>query len=326
MGELTKTIYIGPPEVIKKLEVDYVFAKKPAEFKCLLTSFLGMREAKPFSLVISPSYVYIRESLTRTVDADKTVEIFGNVKRLKHFIAPEWLKEVMETPEDAIAQIQYCFNLVPKQIWIKNEHDNVKYIMVRIPDINVNIQFIERAMSFFGYFCSHKELIPVKYQTVDWLLLQFEPHYQEVITPQILENYKYLFHVSPTKYEHKILKQGICPSSKNDSFDYPARVYMTLEYRETEQGVLEKNTLENLRRICGMLYRAKVEKGSATKSDTVYSIYKIDVSKLREDINLSYDENFYPLSIFTPDNIPPYAIELIEHYNAQFQNDTEEGT
>ena len=320
-------VYIGTPDMVKSLEVDYAFTKKPAEFKCLLTSFLGMREAKPFSLVMSPSYVYLRESLVRTVDANKTVEIFGNVSRLKHFIAPEWLKEVIETPEDAIAQIQYCFDLIPEQIQIKNEHDNVKYIMVRIPDINANIQFVERAMSFFGYFCSYREQIPVKYQTVNWMQLQFEPHYQEVITPQILENYKYLFHVSPTKYEHKILKNGICPTSKNDMFDYPARVYMTLEYRENENGVIEKNTIVNLRNICRMLYRAKSIKGNTTKYDKLYSIYKIDVSKLNEDINLSYDENFYPLAIFTPDNIPPYTIELLEHYNIEYNPDgTEERT
>ena len=40
-----------------------------------------------------------------------------------------------------------------------------------------------------------------------------------------------MFHISPTRFKEKILKQGLCPYSKNNEWKYQPRVYMILEYR-----------------------------------------------------------------------------------------------
>lgn len=55
---------------------------------------------------------------------------------------------------------------------------------------------------------------------------------------------KYIYHVSPSIFKLKILKQGLTPNSKNDLLDYPTRIYFfTNENQLKEYVKLFYNTL-----------------------------------------------------------------------------------
>lgn len=57
----------------------------------------------------------------------------------------------------------------------------------------------------------------------DFLILQMEiKHSLKLFNDDIPEM---VFHLSPTKYKHKILKRGLIPKSSNNKFDYPDRIY-----------------------------------------------------------------------------------------------------
>ena len=58
------------------------------------------------------------------------------------------------------------------------------------------------------------------------------------------------------------------------------------------------------------------------KKWTEYIIYRIDVSKLKENIRFSYDDDFFPLGIFTADNINPEALEIWDEIDINNLNDS----
>jgi hypothetical protein len=165
-------------------------------------------------------------------------------------------------------------------------------------------------MSAFGYFKSavvKEEII----NDIKWVSIQFEPKFQEIITQELKNNHNFLYHISPTKYEQKILKYGLIPKSKNNKFNYPYRVYL----------LMDKNNNFNLTKsylisVTKMLLNTKLNiVKNQYFNDNNFTLYKIDISKLKNNINFYYDANFYPLSIFSTDNINPEAIEIVDHIN-----------
>jgi len=162
-------------------------------------------------------------------------------------------------------------------------------------------------MNAFGYFKSDiiKEDI---INDIKWIAIQFEPKFQDVINYKIIHNHKYLYHLSPTKYENKILKNGLIPKSKNDKFNYPYRVYLLMDKNETFN--INKTYLIS---VAKMLLNSRTSLiTNQYINDNEYTIYQIDISKLNKNINFYYDANLYPLSIFTVDNINPNAIQIID--------------
>ena len=58
------------------------------------------------------------------------------------------------------------------------------------------------------------------------------------------------------------------------------------------------------------------------KKWTEYVIYRIDVSKLKENVRFSYDDDFFPFGIFTADNINPEALEIWDETDINKLNDS----
>ena len=97
---------------------------------------------------------------------------------------PEWLLDIYISANNAKEQMLDYFPLREEQIEIKKRHDGIKYIIVTIPDIGMNVELVKKALGKFGYFCN----TPIEKKNnldddnVMWVRLQFEPHHQEIIT------------------------------------------------------------------------------------------------------------------------------------------------
>jgi hypothetical protein len=83
-------------------------------------------------------------------------------------------------------------------------------------------------------------------------------------------------------------------------FDYPERVYLL-------KGS-EKDISYGLGGVASILIQNSGQHGNGKIEN--YTVYRIDVSKLSENINFQLDYNFQPASVFTADNIPPYALKV----------------
>jgi len=116
--------------------------------------------------------------------------------------------------------------------------------------------------------------------------VEFKPKFGFEIVNKIP---KKLYHVSPTKYDEKILRQGLKPMSGGKVDDYPDRIYVSDKI----------SILEPLAKELGR-----------HSNDKEYTIWSIDTSKINTDFKLyvdstvSYSHSFYIQGI----NISPEAL------------------
>lgn len=104
----------------------------------------------------------------------------------------------------------------------------------------------------------------------------------------------YLYHVSPTKYEDRILKIGLIPKSKNKIATHPERIYLTKTEEDAEFLADKFTELDN------------------TKT---YNIYQIDLHALlkhNKNVKFYKDSAFTDKGIYTTVNIPPNCIHLVK--------------
>ena len=156
-------------------------------------------------------------------------------------------------------------------------------------------------MSEYGYYLGSVFLCGDNFidNNGKWVAMQFEPLEQENIRKEI-EEYKYIYHITPKDNIDKIKKFGFIPQEKKDDrFNYPSRTYF----------VYGNISRIGLAKIADMMQRDKCDdKG-------IYCIFQINVSKIPKDIDIYYDGNF-DNGIFVEDDVPADAIDDVYIYDA----------
>lgn len=223
----------------------------------------------------------------------------------------DWLLKISSSSINAFNSVVSYYDLEEWQFNIITNDDGTQtHITILIPNINDNILLMDETMVCFGYYRSCnldvKTIFPQVKNMDMWVILQYEQRIQSFVNDKIREE-KYLYHISPSSLEHKILKNGLIPKSKNDKFNFPDRVYLL-------KGSLTDVNFD-LQNVAEMLYSSKnIHISNDYIKENEYTFYRIDVSKISSNTNFSIDYNFFPLSIFSVDNISPFAIEVINHY------------
>jgi len=142
------------------------------------------------------------------------------------------------------------------------------------------------------------------YETTEWkkmlstgysplsIIVQIEPIHPVQLNKK--DYPKYLYHISPEMYKHRILKKGLIPKSMNKKFKHKDRIYFT-------------DTLKNDYhiRLADLLAR--------TNGVVEWSVYGLKVSDLSSNFTLFNDE-LTDNSYFTKDNIQPGLIKHIEDF------------
>lgn len=258
---------------------------------------------------------YLDEGLKRTPQPDLIIKKLVHNYKYDELYSPDWLHKIIYAGNCCMEELVKFFPFSPKQVGVETGYDmNVHKIYIKIPNIGKNKKMLETAMSFFGYTLGNEMQDPCINVPADapWVILTFIPDFQEYVTVRVLKENNYLFHISPTRFKEKILKRGLYPSSKNNEWNYPPRVYMLLKYRfSVPMGKTEVFNIDDAKNLARLLHRAKPEK---EKKWNDYTIYKIDISKLRPDIKVYYDQDYYPLGIFITENINPAALEVFYEF------------
>jgi hypothetical protein len=187
-------------------------------------------------------------------------------------------------------EITIKYGLKDWQFTIRKQYGNVE-IGIVIADIDDNAKMIERDMKQMGYFVGHYYKVKATDGT-NWLQMQFEPKYQKEL--EIIKKRRLmLVHITPFKNIEDIRKKGFIPSSKNEFFSYPDRVYF----------YYCKNDLNELLQMVDYRYL------SNGWGDERYCTFLIDSSKVPNNVSFFADPNMEN-GIYTYDNVP---------YNTVFQ-------
>lgn len=311
-----------PLERISELEKDYRYYNH-VSMGCKLSMVMSGRypRIKPedYVMILLPDIsLYANpdlfEGLIRTTEADTVINLLPK-EIAKYLIAPEWVQMMHVAPESCVIQMKKYYLLDKNQIYKVNLPDGINYIHINVPAIAENLEIVEKSMNLFGYYLNEK-IDNHKINGNDkWFLMEFEPKFQPFITAMLKENHKFLYHVSPSKYRHKILKNGLIPKSNNDKFNFPTRVYLMMDNRNGET-----TTVTDMRDVAMNLLSAMSNPiYNEYFDDYKWSLYKIDISKLSDTVNFCFDENYYPLAVFSSDNINPDAIKYVTEFDFSYR-------
>ena len=171
---------------------------------------------------------------------------------------------------------------------------------LRRKEVDNLIQFVNNLGWFISAYGMHDFTFKGKkynYETLitdiercDLYWIRIEPKYDlELNKYELLD----LSHVSPQKYQEKILKIGLVPKGQGKIAYHPERIYLT------------KNKSDAIF-IAGKF--AEFHSG-------LYDLYQIDIDKLRRKnngIRFFNDPAFADKGIYTLSNIPPDCITLID--------------
>lgn len=151
---------------------------------------------------------------------------------------------------------------------------------------------VKHFMNYCGFYMPSKE---ASYNgALDCKVLTFIPKFpKEDVTEEIINNYRYLYHATPSLYTERILKYGLIPKAKNNVFMYPERVHLSTKCDDT--------LFNSLKAVLGMNKKYK---------GTTFDVLQIDVRKLQQNIKFFKDPD-YNSGVYTYDNISPQAIKVI---------------
>lgn len=190
--------------------------------------------------------------------------------------------------EDTKKHICEFFNLPSDAFQIKSD-EYATYCYLFFPDKENSLQDILKAMDWYGYFCTAKNPKPLEN---GWYALKFEQKFQENAN-ELLKNEEYIYHITPKVYKEKIMKNGFVPYSRNNSYNYPDRIYFMLGSNSPIDTIVLISQL------------SVVKYGVDDKSR--YCAIRVDVKKIPNRVVFHQDINKRG-AIWTTDNIPPSCI------------------
>lgn len=245
--------------------------------------------------------------VTKQIPIKKRKKGFGDTEYIKSRIREGLIKTY---PVDkTINIISKRFNLEQHQIQketIEEDGDIVTLLIILLP-INISrnkIGEIINGMKACGYYVSEKFRQDEDDASLGYIV--FEPIFQNDISSNIRESCKYLYHMTPSIYVDKILKNGLVPRSKNSIYSYPDRIYFMKGDDLTQEQCMVLKNIQDAR-----FYATPF---GNPKEKYEYSLVIVDVSQIPENVKMFTDTASND-AIFTYDNIPTTAIKDIVDFN-----------
>lgn len=170
------------------------------------------------------------------------------------------------------------------------------------------------AMASCGYFFAKSTPIDIKDQNTGMIIgivyaYQFEPKHEDNDIRKLIDQWNYIYHISPSCYQNKIGQQGFCPTCKSKTFNYPSRNYFF-------KGDIDFNDIVQYARIFAnsKISNANINPNLTNKNkdfikkiQSEYTLYYIDTRKIPINIKFFLDPNLKE-GFYTEDNIPASCI------------------
>lgn len=194
------------------------------------------------------------------------------------------------------------------------EKDNSYLLTFRVPK-NVNSEILDKAMSLCGYYVEwdgrdSKNLN--SFVNKPYVDIQYAPRYSDK-QDNIFKEQDCLFHICPYNFKEKIMKIGLVPSSKNNEYKYPNRIYLFKSIDENGHSLSFYDLVENAHILYSAMDNIKNVKDRRFNDNRhTWSIFRVNTSMLSKDVVFYNDTTWGDDSaIWTYSNIPPSAIKHI---------------
>lgn len=195
---------------------------------------------------------------------------------------------------------------------IKLLENPVRKIKIKNTLLSVE-KIINSICNITGWHISTKQKIE---SSTDYMYTLLPDRNSVEMTHDYLDNEEYLYHVSPKRYETKILKYGLVPRNGMKKEEYPDRIY----FATTSDAAIN---------LIPQLYDSWHPEFSLS-NDNIWCLYQINprCNLLYSDpLRLFADEN-YPNALYTMQNVAPYGITKIAEYdvndfNVEFINQSD---
>ena len=185
-------------------------------------------------------------------------------------------------------------------ILTKNENDVDVFIIGFFND-EENEDYINKDMAMCGYFPSCYEIRDnIKY-------VQYEPRHQNKIN-DLVQDEEYIYHLTKTSKVSKILQNGLTPKTNNKKFKYPDRVYF----------FLHEPSIDDCLFLMKQFHFEESKNKKVKQYFGTYTLLAIDTEQIK-NVDFAYDPNAFEC-IYTYDNIPPSAIEIVEEIEQEYLN------
>lgn len=186
-------------------------------------------------------------------------------------------------PFDVMMRYVMEYFNIPMFYMHEYENNGIKCVAIDLPKNEELQKRVDKAMNLCGYF----ESIRASMDDLDRI------HYEPKFEDEEAEVGNILYHITHHSNKEKIKRIGLCPYSKNKVFNYPSRIYLFKEDTPMRE-------IENI---------AKALNNYAERDfkDGIYSLLKIDVDKLPNNIRFFADPN-HKHGLYTMNNIPPDCI------------------
>lgn len=200
--------------------------------------------------------------------------------------------------EKTVSYIKDYFGLIDNQIEVKECNNGGKAILILIQNYENNVEIVEKAMNYCGYFLSAKNIPKFNFLVEkNFIYLQFEPKFQDDISLVLRNEETMLRHLTPYYNVDKIKNIGFSPRCKNEMFNYPGRIYFF-------RGSTEIKSIISLGKQLFLSNKSLGNNGD-------YALFTLDLNKIDENVSFYIDPN-YSKGIFTSDNISPNSIIEIQ--------------
>ena len=230
-----------------------------------------------------------KEYVPRKLTLDNIFLIAENHQRLYEGIFATY-------PIDKVRRFLLSYYHLPdSSVVIEDANNGEQSLIVTIRNTEERKSEIDKSMALCGYFPS----FVVKCYNGDFLEITYEKRINDDADGMV-RKHRFLYHITPSIYVDDILKNGLCPKSKNKKFNYPNRIYLTVD----------KLTVKDVKAYAEMLY-PYIKQNKYTQDEGIYdnfALLQISVDELDEDVYSFYKDPNLDNAVYTIDNIPPEVI------------------
>ena len=217
----------------------------------------------------------------------------------------------------AAQHISKSLHLQSWQIQIIEKEKGIGWITFIIPKLKENYNIVKKLLEYYGYFVSTK--MDYKLNGLDYMIIEFQPNTQMQLN-EVLKRYNYVYHVCPSKYDNRIMKNGLVPKDRKEPafeddslFSYSGRLFVFLNVDSSDNELPETED-RLIIMFANKLYGEKPKTDSKYFNDREYSIWKINLQEALKSINFYFDyteQDFLP-SLYTTENISPKWMSKIK--------------
>jgi hypothetical protein len=178
---------------------------------------------------------------------------------------------------------------------------------ISVEILNSIISHINDVLGYFpSHIVTHRKNLKYSYDEVINELnnntltgLYFDAKYDQEIPQNHLP--KLLYHITPSIYDKKISRIGLCPKHKNKMSAHRDRIYLT----------------DNIQSAEGLLTNPEFKIDSRGNEIKNFTVYEIDVDKLKTKWKVIFlkDPQYVKNGMYTHENISPEFLNVVKRIN-----------